>query len=373
MSIRECIQSADDLDASPTSITFQIATMTGQNISITLNKSDSIKMVKQKIFEYQGIPIDSQILVFREKECNRNETILSDLGVKSGSTLQLVLRMNGGPSNIVKQAPTQENSILLLFCKQNEDMFMLELKLDDKNGDLPRAEQLYLLMKETTGIDLFEDFNQDYLDKESLDENETKFISKRRHRQGTGDSTTFSSYFSINESIESRPLSGSSSLIYSNLSRIQSAVSKIPKEELPKTPKGYLRPATAISIMRLKSGSTNHIVVPKSRPCSAVRLSDMPHSTIEQFISISPLPNSDPIHKESRKLKKKSQPESLIQLSSFDHIPEFNDIEAAFSGSFDIKTARVIKSIPGKEPKKNFKRREVVTSQDSKNTHQSID
>ena len=50
--------------------------------------------MKQKINEFEGIPIDKQRLVFSGKEF-QDDNLLSQYGIKNGSSVLLVLRLSG--------------------------------------------------------------------------------------------------------------------------------------------------------------------------------------------------------------------------------------------------------------------------------------
>ena len=72
-----------------------IKTLTGKTMTVNVEGTDTVAVLKSKLTEREGIPADQQRLVFAGKNLE-DDRVLSEYNIQKESTINLLLRLRGG-------------------------------------------------------------------------------------------------------------------------------------------------------------------------------------------------------------------------------------------------------------------------------------
>lgn len=78
-----------------TNMQIYIKSLTGKVTALQVESSDTVAIIKQKVHDKDGIPLDQQRLIFGGKQLEDRYT-LSDYNIINDCSIHLVLRLRGG-------------------------------------------------------------------------------------------------------------------------------------------------------------------------------------------------------------------------------------------------------------------------------------
>ena len=121
-----------------------VKTLNNRNIVIMVDPSDTIKSLKQKIFDKEGVPVNEQRLNHIGKELQDNLTV-ADYNIQRESGLDMSLRVRGGSGSMQVFVKTLTNKTIALTVDPSDSIESVK-----RQGGYPHRPAASHLRRQTT-------------------------------------------------------------------------------------------------------------------------------------------------------------------------------------------------------------------------------
>mmetsp|Transcript_6651 Transcript_6651/g.24848 ORF Transcript_6651/g.24848 Transcript_6651/m.24848 type:complete len:374 (-) Transcript_6651:339-1460(-) len=136
-----------------------VKTLHGKTITLVVQPSDSIGLIKPLIEQTEGVPCDAYSLTF-EGKCLDEHRAVSDYGISRDSTIWMRGRLASGAIPILFRLPSGDNSsIIIIDVDLSGDVMSMRSTIASRTGIPPYAQRLALAGRGLMGTETLSSLN----------------------------------------------------------------------------------------------------------------------------------------------------------------------------------------------------------------------